>query len=179
MQLGILTWNRIGEAVWLTGYKRVFDVPPADAVRAKQHERLAHERRQMNHFFVSDKIELIEDGIVLGQVFVFERLLLAAENATIGNYVALARVLYGHVRYTPLLQLGTRYQAGCVSAAATATASPAANDPSTASTTIAAVAVKRTRARAVQAAALVVQVDGSGERVLGLPPVVIVLAGYL
>jgi hypothetical protein len=55
----------------LPGDKRVLDVPPADPVCSEQHKGLAHKRRQFDHLFVCHQIQLVEDGVVLGQVLVF------------------------------------------------------------------------------------------------------------
>ena len=79
---------------------------------AEQHERLAHERRQVNDLLVGDQIELIEDGVVLDQVLVLDGLLAATEDATRRHQVVLARILNGLMSDAPLLQLRTGYEAG-------------------------------------------------------------------
>ncbi len=80
---------------------------------AQQHERLAHERRQVNHLLVGDQVELIKHGIVLGQILVLVGLLaVSTEHAAIRDDAALLGVLHGEVSGAPLLQLGAGYEAG-------------------------------------------------------------------
>jgi len=105
------TWNRISEVARLASDQRVLDMSPSHAVRAQQHQGLAHERWQVNALLVGNKVQLVEDRVVLGQVLVLEGLLLAREDATVGDDVLVLGVLDGVVGRAPLLQLGAGYEA--------------------------------------------------------------------
>jgi len=119
----------------------------------KKNQSLAHKRRQVDHFFVSDQIELIENRIVLGQVLVFVSLSSSTENATIGYDVAFFGVLYGQISCAPLLQLWAWYETGKWTGCCNL----------------------RT-----QIGATLVSYSHSGtRRTLGLPPIMIVFASYL
>lgn len=107
-----LTRYRIGEIVRLARDQRVFYVTPANAVCTEQYESFSYERWQIDHLLVRDQVELIEDSVVFGQILVLECFLFAAEHATVGYDAAVFGILHGQVGRAPLLQLGTRYEAG-------------------------------------------------------------------
>ena len=85
---------------------------PANAVCTEQNESFSYERWQIDHLFVSDQVELVEDGIVFGQILVLECFLLASKHAAIGYDAAVFGILHGQIGRAPLLQLGTWYEAG-------------------------------------------------------------------
>ena len=78
----------------------------------EQNESFSYERWQIDDLFVGDQIELVEHGVVLGQILVLECFLLATEHTAIGNDATVFGVLHGQIGRAPLLQLGTWYEAG-------------------------------------------------------------------
>lgn len=148
-----LTRYWVSERVRLTSDQRVLDVTSTDSVSTKQNQSLAHKRRQVNHFLISDQIELIKDRIVLGQVLVLVGFSSSTEYAAIGYDVAFFGVLNGQIGRAPLLQLGTWYETGKWTVCG--------------------------HLRTQIGATLVSYSHSGTRRALGLPPIVVVFARYL
>jgi hypothetical protein len=98
-------WNGICIPILMAGYQTVLNVPPTNSVSTEQHQSLATVGWQFYNLLVRHEVQLVKDGVILGQVLVLAHALLLQVLAKDGaiDWVVFA-LLHGLTCSSPFLK---------------------------------------------------------------------------